>query len=119
MNKEWAPLAVSRKDSLDSVFLHACRHLQQNQQQPEQQQYFVQLATRYKGSCMRALNEAISAEISTLISDATIITVLMLAFDEVSKNPRCCFFFLLLPVSRMLTANRLCSATWPYLDCTR
>jgi hypothetical protein len=92
MNKEWTPIAVARGDSLDSLFLNACRYLSLcEQQQPERRQYYMQLATRYKLSCMRALNEAISSEISALISDATLATVVMLGFDEVSEMLQCFF----------------------------
>ncbi|OKL57223.1 hypothetical protein UA08_07383 [Talaromyces atroroseus] len=84
MNKSWTPLAVSRKDSLDSLFLNACRYLSLcSEQQPERRHYYMQLATRYKLSCMRALNEAISSEISALITDTTVATVVMLGFDEI------------------------------------
>jgi hypothetical protein len=85
MNKEFAPLAITRGDSLDSIFLQAARYMSQCQQQrPEQHQHFLELAIEYKLSCLRALNEAISAEVSQVISDATLMTVVVLAFDEVS-----------------------------------
>jgi hypothetical protein len=85
MNKEFTPLAITRGDSLDSIFLQASRYMSLCQRQrPEQHQRFLQLATEYKFSCLRALNEAISAEASQVISDATLMTVVVLAFDEVS-----------------------------------
>ncbi|KAH8692308.1 hypothetical protein BGW36DRAFT_387354 [Talaromyces proteolyticus] len=84
MTREWVPLAIARQDTLDCIFLNACRLLSlYHPQESEQQQYYTQLATMYKLSCMQALNKSISAEISILINDATVATAVMLAFDEV------------------------------------
>lgn len=44
----------------------------------------MQLATRYKLACLRAVNEAISAGYSVSINDSTVATVVLLGFDEVS-----------------------------------
>ena len=86
MRKEWTKLAVTKDHSLGGLLLIACRHLAGNdQQQPEQQQKYAELAVNYKLFCIRVLNETISAETKALISDTTIASVVMLACDEVSK----------------------------------
>ncbi|CRG83652.1 hypothetical protein PISL3812_01007 [Talaromyces islandicus] len=86
IQNEWMPFAVSRVDSLDSLFLHACRHLLvfQQLQQPDRWEYYMQLATKYKLACLRAVNEAISAGPSVLRNDATVATVVLLGFDEMA-----------------------------------
>lgn len=87
MSEEWARLIVRRGDSLDSVFLIACRHLSRVQQgQPDQRQRYTQLALQYKASSLQKLNKDFSLEVdrASTISEETIATVMMLACDEVS-----------------------------------
>jgi len=79
MTKDWTPLAHHNMAFLGSILLAACRHLAAVHQN---QEYFKQLAIHYKLSSVRFLSEAISTAIQS-VSDATIATVLMLAFDEV------------------------------------
>ncbi len=83
MKTEWVRLTLTNIGSLDGVFLAACRHLLQNQQQ---QQYYTQLAVQYKLHCVQALREAISFESSSLISDSTVAINVLLAFDDVSAG---------------------------------
>jgi len=80
MTKEWVRLTLTNIGSLNGIFLAACRHLFKNQ--PQQQQYYMQLAIEYKLYCVRALREAISSEISSLISDSSVAIVILLAYDE-------------------------------------
>lgn len=84
MSEEWARLIVRRGDSLDSVFLIACRHL--SRVQPNQRQHYKQLALQYKASSLQKLNKDFSLEVdrASTISEETIATVMMLACDEVS-----------------------------------
>lgn len=87
MLEEWTRLTVRRGDSLDSMFLAACRHLSIVQHlQPEQSQRYKQLALQYKVSCLQKLNKDFSVEVdsASTISEATIATSMMLASDEVS-----------------------------------
>jgi hypothetical protein len=96
IEKEWVPIALSQLDALESLFMHACRHFlvfQQHQHQPDRQRHFMQLATRYKLACLRAVNEAISEGFSVPINDTTVATVVLLGFDEVG------FLFHVLPSS--------------------
>jgi len=79
MTKYWSRLAQHDVGFLDSLLLAACRHLSEKH---HNQEFFRQLAIQYKLASVRLLNEAISAAISP-VSDSTISTVLMLAFDEV------------------------------------
>lgn len=100
MREEWTRLTVRRGDSLDSMFLAACRHLSIVQHlQPEQRQHYKQLALQYKVSCLQKLNKDFSVEVdsASAISEETIATSLMLATDEVSMQkcfpaiiPDCC-----------------------------
>jgi len=78
MTKEWVRLTLTNVGSLNGIFLAACRHLQQ-----QQQQYYTKLAIQYKLCCMQALREAISFEISSLISNSTVAIGILLAYDEV------------------------------------
>lgn len=87
MTREWVRLTLTHVGSLNGVFLASCRHLLQCQQ-PYQQPYYTQLATRYKLLCVQALREAISSETSSLISDSTVSINILLAYDEVRKKPR-------------------------------
>uniref|UniRef100_A0A093VA32 Uncharacterized protein n=1 Tax=Talaromyces marneffei PM1 TaxID=1077442 RepID=A0A093VA32_TALMA len=85
MLEEWTRLTVRRGDSLDSMFLAACRHLSIVQHlQPEQSQRYKQLALQYKVSCLQKLNKDFSVEVdsASTISEATIATSMMLASDE-------------------------------------
>jgi len=82
MTKEWVRLTLTNVGTLNGIFLAACRHLLENQQQQQQQQYYTQLAIQYKLYCVQALREAISSEISSLISDSTIAIGMLLAYDE-------------------------------------
>lgn len=84
MSEEWTRLIVRRGDSLDSVFLNACRHL--SRVQPNQRQHYKQLALQYKASSLQKLNKDFSMEVdrASTISEETIATVMMLACDEVS-----------------------------------
>ncbi|KAI9735740.1 MAG: hypothetical protein M1818_006348 [Claussenomyces sp. TS43310] len=80
MTKEWVRLTLTNVGALSGIFLAACRHLFKNQ--PEQQQYYLQLSIEYKLSCVRALREAIASEIASLISDSSVAIVILLAYDE-------------------------------------
>lgn len=87
MTEEWTRLTVRRGDSLDSMFLIACRHLSRVAQlQQGQKQHYKQLALHYKVSCLHKLNKDFSVEVNraSTISEETIATVMMLASDEVS-----------------------------------
>lgn len=86
MTEEWTRLTVRRSDSLDSMFLIACRHLSRVAQlQPDRRQHYKQLALQYKVSCLQKLNKDFSMEMerASTISEETIATVMMLASDEV------------------------------------
>ncbi|KAH8588157.1 hypothetical protein B0O99DRAFT_677626 [Bisporella sp. PMI_857] len=82
MTREWAPLTLANIGSLSGAFLSACRHLLKYQQQEQQREYYVHLASQYKLASVRALREAISFEASSLISDSTVSIVMLLAYDE-------------------------------------
>ncbi len=84
MTREWVRLTVTNVGSLSGVFLASCRHLLESQQQ-YQQQYYMQLASHYKLSCVQAVREAIFSEISSLFSDSTFAIVILLAYDEVRR----------------------------------
>lgn len=87
MKEELTRLLVTRDDSLDSLFLIACRHLTETKsERPEEKGHYVQLALQYKVSCLKSLNKSISQEIekASMISDSTFATAMMLASDEVS-----------------------------------
>ena len=84
MTREWVRLTLTNVGSLSGVFLSACRHLLETQQE-YQQQYFTQLAIQYKLSCVRALREAMLCETSSLISDSSVAINIMLAYDEVRE----------------------------------
>ncbi|KAL5350410.1 hypothetical protein ACLOAV_003978 [Pseudogymnoascus australis] len=60
------------------IFLAACRHLVEQQEQLK----YLQLATQYKLYCIRALQNAISSEVSSLISDGTVGIGILMAYDE-------------------------------------
>lgn len=78
--KDWVQLTLTDVGTLNGVFLAACRHLVENQQQ---QQYHTRLAVQYKLYCLQALREAISSETSSKISDSTVGIGILLAYDEV------------------------------------
>jgi hypothetical protein len=84
MTKEWVRLTLTNVGSLSGIFLAACRHLLENQQQ----QYYTQLAIQYKLYCIQALREAISFETPSLISDSTVAVGILLAYDEVRRLRR-------------------------------
>jgi hypothetical protein len=89
MKKELTRLLVIRNDSLDSLFLIACRHLTgKNSQRPGEKAHYMQLALEYKVSCLKSLNDAISREAgkASIISDSTFVTAMMLTSDEVSRS---------------------------------
>lgn len=81
MTKEWVRLTLTNVGSLNGIFLAACRHLLQFQQQ-HQHEYYLQLATHYKLLCLQALREAIFSEKSSMISDSTVTVGILLAYDE-------------------------------------
>jgi hypothetical protein len=82
MKKEWVRLTLTNVGSLSGIFLAACRHLSKTEQL---QQYYTQLAIRYKLCCMQALRTTISFEMLSLISDVTVAIGILLAYDEVRK----------------------------------
>ena len=83
MTKEWVRVTLTNVGSLNGIFLAACRHLLDLENQQQQQQYYTKLAIQYKLCCVQALREAISFEISSLISDSTVAIGILLAYDEV------------------------------------
>jgi hypothetical protein len=85
MTGEWVRLALTNVGSLNGLFLAACRHLAQYQQQ-YQPQYYMQLSIRYKLLCVQTLREAICFEKSSLISDSTVALGILLACDEVRRT---------------------------------
>ncbi|KAK7230041.1 hypothetical protein V2G26_002211 [Clonostachys chloroleuca] len=83
MRGDWMRLVLARGYSLDALLLIACRHLAANKSlEPDGQQRYMELAVKYKLSCVKGLNETISDEVVSIISDATVATVVMLACDE-------------------------------------
>ncbi|OBT67372.1 hypothetical protein VE03_03055 [Pseudogymnoascus sp. 23342-1-I1] len=76
MDKNCNKLVDSGKYS--GIFLAACRHLVEQQQQHK----YLQLATQYKLYCIQALQNAISSEVSSLISDGTVGIGILMAYDE-------------------------------------
>jgi hypothetical protein len=90
MRGDWMRLVLARGYSLDALLLIACRHLAANKSlEPDGHQRYMELAVKYKLSCVKGLNETISDEVVSIISDATVATVVMLACDEVSINILC------------------------------
>jgi len=85
MTREWVRLTLTSVGSLNGIFLAACRHLLQYQQQQHQQHDYMQLAIRYKLLCVQALREAIFSEASSTISDSTVTINILLAYDEVRR----------------------------------
>ena len=81
LSSQWVPLALKTpcKGFLRGLFLASCRHL------AAQRQEFAQRAAYYKLQCIQAVNDAISAGESAL-DEATVATVMSLAFDEVSHQ---------------------------------
>ncbi|CAH0054536.1 unnamed protein product [Clonostachys solani] len=83
MRGDWMKLVLARGYSLDALLLIACRHLAANKSlDPDGHQRYMELAVKYKLSCVKGLNETISDEVVSIISDATVATVVMLACDE-------------------------------------
>ncbi|KAK3387826.1 hypothetical protein B0H63DRAFT_521847 [Podospora didyma] len=92
MDHDWVRrLALVDTGSISGIFLAACRHLSTNGC-VQHHDHVVHMATEYKLTCIRSLNEAISTESSRrrdgqeglVISDATITKVLLLAMDEIA-----------------------------------
>jgi hypothetical protein len=81
MTGEWVRLALTNVGTQSGVFLAACRHLVEQQQQHK----YSQLATQYKLYCIQALQNAISSEVSSMISDGTVGIGLLMAYDEVRR----------------------------------
>ncbi|VUC30948.1 unnamed protein product [Clonostachys rosea] len=83
MRGDWMRLVLARGYSLDALLLISCRHLAANNSlEPNGHQRYMELAVKYKLSCVKSLNETISDEVVNIISDATVATVVMLACDE-------------------------------------
>ncbi|KFY51226.1 hypothetical protein V496_08885 [Pseudogymnoascus sp. VKM F-4515 (FW-2607)] len=78
MTGEWVRLTLTNVGTQCGIFLAACRHLVEQQQQLK----YLQLATQYKLYCIRALQNAISSEVSSLISDGTVGIGILMAYDE-------------------------------------
>lgn len=87
MEREWVRLTLSTFGTQSGIFLAACRHLLDQQQQ----HYYSRLAIQYKLYCLQALQKAISSEITSLISDATFGISILMAYDEVRRMQRFLF----------------------------
>jgi hypothetical protein len=85
LSTEWVRLTLTNVGSLNGMFLASCRHLLENQQQS---QNYRQLAIQYKLYCVQALREAITFQMSSLISDSTVAMGILLAYDEVRRMRR-------------------------------
>lgn len=81
MTRAWVPLALTNRAFLDSLLLMASRHLSALYEDGQRRHHFARLAAQYKLVCVRSLREAIADK--PPFSDATVATVLMLAYDEV------------------------------------
>lgn len=79
MGTHWVQLAATDAGMLCAIFLSASRSL--SALQPPDS-VFAQSALRYKGDCIRSVNESISHE-GRALSDATIAKTLALASDAV------------------------------------
>ncbi len=78
MGPEWVRLAATDLGMLAMIFLCASRSLDRLQGKP----LYAEAALRYKGDCMRSVQEAISREGKDL-SDTTVAKCLALASDAV------------------------------------
>lgn len=87
MTGEWVRLTLTNVGTQCGIFLAACRHLVEQQEQLK----YLQLATQYKLYCIRALQNAISSEVSSLISDGTVGIGILMAYDEVRRMLRLSF----------------------------
>ncbi len=83
MNREWTRLALTDAGCMSGLFLSACRHL--SRQHPARAVFYQQLAERYKLACLQRLVQALSDEMASVISEATVAKATMLAYDEVSQ----------------------------------
>lgn len=84
MTRAWVPLALANRAFLDSLLLMASRHLSMLYG-ADQRYHFVKLASQYKLACIHSLQGAIADK--PPFNDATVATVLMLAYDEVGNWP--------------------------------
>jgi len=78
--EQWARLALTDVGFCNGLLLASCRHLSLNNH--PQQQFYAQLAIRFKLVCLQSLSATISAGPS-FINDSSIANVIELASDEV------------------------------------
>jgi hypothetical protein len=116
MTREWVRLTLTNAGSLNGIFLAACRHLLQCQQQ-HQQQYYIHLAMQYKLLCVQALREAILSETLSQISDSTVTINILLAYDEVRRNEQGSLHNQ--TTDEFLETYSCSSVILPHLDATR
>ena len=82
MKNYWFPFARSDPGLLGGILSSACRCLA-NRSSVRDVGKYQQLALQYKGDCIRSINEAVTSEGPSRVSDATIAKVLTMCSDEV------------------------------------